>query len=85
MQLLFANRIEPPGSQFQVQATPSPGNSAKRTIAFLWEARTSRKTFLRNHLDEIVSVDFFTVSTVRLRVLFVFFGSEASPPGPLQL
>jgi putative transposase len=30
------------------------------------------KTFLKNHLDEIVSADFFTVPTVRLRVLFVF-------------
>jgi hypothetical protein len=30
------------------------------------------KTFLRNHLSEMVSVDFFTVPTVRLRVLFVF-------------
>jgi putative transposase len=30
------------------------------------------KTFLRNHLGQIVSVDFFTVPTVRLRVLFVF-------------
>jgi transposase InsO family protein len=29
-------------------------------------------TFLRNHLGQIVSVDFFTVPTVRLRVLFVF-------------
>ena len=30
------------------------------------------KTFLYNHLSEMVSVDFFTVPTVRLRVLFVF-------------
>ena len=30
------------------------------------------KTFLRNHLGQIVSVDFFTVPTIRLRVLFVF-------------
>jgi putative transposase len=30
------------------------------------------KTFLRNHLSEMVSVDFFTVPTVRLQVLFVF-------------
>src|SRR5215469_5317550 len=30
------------------------------------------KTFLHNHLSEMVSVDFFTVPTVRLRVLFVF-------------
>jgi hypothetical protein len=34
------------------------------------------KTFLRNHLSEMVSIDFFTVSTVRLRVLFVFLVLE---------
>src|SRR5271169_850021 len=30
------------------------------------------RTFLRNHLGEIIAVDFFTVPTVRMRVLFVF-------------
>ena len=30
------------------------------------------KTFLDNHVGQLVSVDFFTVSTLRLRVLFVF-------------
>ena len=30
------------------------------------------KTFLHNHVGQLVSVDFFTVSTLRLRVLFVF-------------
>ena len=34
------------------------------------------KTFLRNHLGEIVAVDFFTVPTIRLRVLFVFLVIE---------
>jgi transposase InsO family protein len=34
------------------------------------------KTFLRNHLGQIVSVDFFTVPTARLRVLFVFLVLE---------
>ena len=34
------------------------------------------KTFLRNHLDQTVSVDFFTVPTIRLRVLFVFLVLE---------
>jgi putative transposase len=29
-------------------------------------------TFLRNHLGQLVSIDFFTVSTIRLRVLYVF-------------
>ena len=30
------------------------------------------KAFLRNHIGEIVAIDFFTVPTIRLRVLFVF-------------
>jgi putative transposase len=34
------------------------------------------KTFLRNHVGQIVSVDFFTVPTVQLRVLFVFLVLE---------
>src|SRR5215813_14741480 len=29
-------------------------------------------TFLRNHVGQLVSIDFFTVATVRLRVLYVF-------------
>jgi transposase InsO family protein len=36
------------------------------------------QTFLRNHLGQIVSVDFFTVPTIRLRVLFVFLVLEHS-------
>ncbi|MGA7683834.1 MAG: integrase core domain-containing protein [Terriglobales bacterium] len=36
----------------------------------------SWKTFLRNHVGEIVAVDFFTVPTIRLRVLFVFLVME---------
>jgi hypothetical protein len=32
----------------------------------------SWKTFLRNHMSEIIAIDFFTVPTVRFRVLFVF-------------
>jgi len=34
------------------------------------------RTFLHNHLGEIVAVDFFTVPTIRLRVLFVFLVIE---------
>ncbi len=34
------------------------------------------KTFLRNHLGQIVSVDFFIIPTIRLRVLFVFLVLE---------
>ena len=33
-------------------------------------------TFLHNHLGQMVSVDFFTVATIRLRVLFVFLVLE---------
>jgi putative transposase len=32
----------------------------------------SWKTFRHNHLSEIVAIDFFTVPTIRLRVLYVF-------------
>lgn len=34
------------------------------------------KTFLKNHIGELVSVDFFTVPTVSFRVLFVFLVLE---------
>ncbi len=34
------------------------------------------KTFLHNHLGQLVSIDFFTVPTVPLKVLFVFFVLE---------
>ena len=34
------------------------------------------KTFLKNHIGEIVAVDFFTVPTIRLQVLFVFLVIE---------
>src|SRR5215831_17925982 len=30
------------------------------------------KTFLHNHLDQMVSIDFFTVPTITMKVLFVF-------------
>ena len=36
----------------------------------------SWKTFLRNHVGGIVAIDFFTVPTIRLRVLFVFLVLE---------
>lgn len=34
------------------------------------------KTFLQNHIGEIVAIDFFTVPTVSLRVMFVFLVLE---------
>jgi putative transposase len=30
------------------------------------------RTFLENHISQLVSVDFFTVSTIRFQVLYVF-------------
>ena len=30
------------------------------------------RTFLKNHAKEMVSVDFFTVPTIRFQVLYVF-------------
>ena len=44
--------------------------SVKRPPSQTW------KTFLRNHIGEIVAVDFFTVPTIRLKVLFVFLVIE---------
>jgi hypothetical protein len=34
------------------------------------------KTFLHNHVGQLVSIDFFTVPTVTMRVLFVFIVLE---------
>ena len=33
-------------------------------------------TFLRNHVGQLVSIDFFTVATIRLRILYVFIVLE---------
>jgi transposase InsO family protein len=50
---------------------------AERTVSRLLPKRRSLpsqtwRTFLTNHVRDLVSIDFFTVPTVRLRVLFVF-------------
>src|SRR5215813_1870571 len=50
---------------------------SERTVSRLMPKRfrepsQSWKTFLSNHLGQLVSIDFFTVPTVHLRVLFVF-------------
>lgn len=54
------------------------------------------RAFLKNHIKEIVAVDFFVVPTVRNQVLFVFlllahdrrrvlhFNVTANPPCPLR-
>src|SRR5437879_9035871 len=36
------------------------------------EASQTWKTFLSNHIGQLVPIDFFTVPTLQLRVLFVF-------------
>src|SRR5205809_3504281 len=50
---------------------------AERTVSRLLPKRPSPpsqtwRTFLTNHVRDLVSIDFFTVPTARLRVLFVF-------------
>jgi hypothetical protein len=50
---------------------------AERTVSRLMPNRRrgpsqTWRTFLANHIAELVSIDFFTVPTARLRVLFVF-------------
>jgi hypothetical protein len=37
------------------------------------EARQRWMTFLRNHRDDLVAMDFFTVPTVSFQVLYVLF------------
>ena len=50
---------------------------SERTVSRLMPKREKRPSqtwtaFLHNHVGQMVSVDFFTVATVRLRVLYVF-------------
>jgi transposase InsO family protein len=54
---------------------------SERTVSRLlrkWPRRPSQtwKTFLHNHLGQMVSIDFFTVPTIRMKVLFVFLVLE---------
>jgi putative transposase len=48
---------------------------AERTVSCLMPKRPrpsqTWRTFLANHVQDLVSIDFFTVPTARLRVLFV--------------
>jgi len=49
---------------------------SERTVSRLMPKRSTApsqtwRTFLDNHARELVSIDFFTVPTARLRVLFV--------------
>src|SRR5438045_302908 len=50
---------------------------SQRTVSRLMPKRDKKpsqtwKTFLHNHVGQLVSVDFFTVATIQLRVLYVF-------------
>jgi len=50
---------------------------SERTVSRLMPSRRGKPsqtwmTFLRNHVGQMVSVDFFTVATIQLRVLYVF-------------
>ena len=50
---------------------------SERTVSRLMPQRRKEpsqtwKTFLSNHIGQLVSIDFFTVPTLQLRVLFVF-------------
>src|SRR6267143_3694694 len=50
---------------------------SERTISRLMPKRCKEpsqtwKTFLSNHVGQLVSIDFFTVPTLQLRILFVF-------------
>src|SRR5215470_16643908 len=50
---------------------------SERTVSRLMPKRRKNpsqtwKTFLTNHVGQLVSIDFFTVSTLQLKVLFVF-------------
>jgi putative transposase len=50
---------------------------SERTVSRLMPKKDRKPTqtwmtFLRNHVGQLVSIDFFTVATIRLRVLYVF-------------
>jgi putative transposase len=50
---------------------------SERTVSRLTPKKDRRPTqtwmtFLRNHVGQLVSIDFFTVATIQLRVLYVF-------------
>ena len=54
---------------FRANGLAYPADGEKTPLAKL-------KTFLQNHLGEIVAIDFFKVPTIRLQVLFVFLVIE---------
>jgi hypothetical protein len=48
------------------------GDCGEVRAASTWSALTHWRAFLRNHVAELASIDFFTVPTATFRVLFVF-------------
>src|SRR5437773_737848 len=51
--------------------------TSERTVSRLMPKKDRKPTqtwttFLRNHVGQLVSIDFFTVATIRLRVLYIF-------------
>jgi putative transposase len=55
---------------FVAHLTPPGGAGVRKRLTSITVSQTWR-TFLANHVRDLVSIDFFTVSTARLRVLFV--------------
>jgi hypothetical protein len=47
------------------------GVSAEVALAGIGKSTVCHRTFLANHVRDLVSIDFFTAPTARLRVLFV--------------
>jgi putative transposase len=63
---------------------------SQRTVARLMPCRPKPpsqtwRTFLQNHLADLVSVDFFVVPIATFRVLYVFRGPAASSPSSRAL
>jgi hypothetical protein len=46
-----------------------------------WPPGRTWKRFLRNHFGQMVLIDFFTVPTINLQVLFLFIVLEHRPSG----
>ena len=59
--------------ELQMLGIPISERTVSRILRRLRRPPTQTwKTFLHNHLGQMVSIDFFTVPTITLRVLFVF-------------
>ena len=54
------------------QAYPGVPSVSKYLVRRKGPPSQSWKTFLENHVKSLVSVDFFTVPTIRFQILYVF-------------